>query len=102
MKKELPSIIKGLILVLSALIFVVLIAYLLIFNTTHVNSVTVDGKAVDNSYNNAVANNEYELFSKLARIDNKLYYNANESMFKYGTYEISNGFTKRIFGKAFL
>lgn len=99
MKKELPSIIKGLILVLSALIFVVLIAYLLIFNTTHVNSVTVDGKAVDNSYNNAVANNEYELFSKLARIDNKLYYNANESMFKYGTYEISNGFTKRIFWK---
>lgn len=98
MKKTIFDVLRVLLFLLMPLLIIALIIYLVFFNTTYINFVTVDGEMVDNSYNNAVANEEYEMGSNLARIDDKLYYNyVSNDPFKYGTYEISNHFTKRIY-----
>ncbi len=89
---------KKIFILLSLLIVTVLIIYFLLFNTTYINFVRVNDNAVDNSYSNTLANEHHKMWSNLARIDDKLYYNyAYNDPFKYGTYEISNNFTKRIY-----
>lgn len=98
MKKTILDIFRVLFFLIVPIVVIAFFIYLILFNTTYINFVTVDGEVVDNSYNNAVANEEYEMWSNLARIDNKIYYNyTNNDVFKYGTYEISNNFTKRIY-----
>lgn len=47
----------------------------------------------NNSYQNTYSN----IDSRLIRCDNKLYYNYLNEFFKYGTYEISENVTKRIY-----
>lgn len=104
MKKKVLSILKVLLIVLVPLAVILTIIYLVFFNTTYFNTVTVSGRAVDNSYTNALSNNEQSMWSKLARIDDKLYYSYSPaSRIKPGTYEISNNCTKRIYvGGTFL
>lgn len=98
MKKRFLDVLRVLFFMLMPLLIIALLIYLVFFNTAYINVVTIDGKAVDNSYNNAIANKMHKHWSNLARIDNKLYYNySNNDVFKYGTYEISNNFTKRIY-----
>lgn len=104
MKKKILSVLKVLLIIAVPLAVILIIIYLVFFNTTYLNTVTVSGNAVDNSYNNAAANQEYSMFSKLARIDDKLYYSYDPvDRLKSGTYEISDNFTKRIYaGGTFL
>ncbi len=104
MKKKVLSILKVSLIVLVPLAVMLTIIYLAFFSTTYFNSVTVSGKAVDNSYANALSNNAQSMFSRLVRIDDKLYYSYSPvSRIKCGTYEISNNCTKRIYaGGTFL
>lgn len=104
MKKKFFSILKVSLIIAVPLVVILTIIYLVVFNTPYFNTVTVSGNAVDNSYNNAAANQEHSMWSKLARIDDKLYYSYSPvSRIKCGAYEISNNCTKRIYaGGTFL
>lgn len=73
----------------------------ILLNTTYINTITISGNEINISYNNSITNNESVMFLHLARVNNKLYYNADVSAFKYGTYEISNVIVKRIYWEGF-
>lgn len=73
----------------------------ILLNTTYINTITISGNEINISYNNSITNNESVMFLHLARVNNKLYYNADVSAFKYGTYEISNVIAKRIYWEGF-
>lgn len=88
---------KKLKLILCIIIPIIILAtalYLIFFNTIYIKCINLKTEFVDNSYNNTIAN----ISSKLIRIEDKLYYNyVNNDPFKYGTYEISELITKRVY-----
>lgn len=65
------------------------------FSLTYVphHNVKIEGGTYSNSYLNTYSN----IMPRLARVDNKLYYNASNDFFKYGTYEITTDYTKRVY-----
>lgn len=61
---------------------------------TNTNLLKIEDEVIDNRYNNVIANTE----SNLVKIKNRLYYNYySGDIFKYGTYEVSSGLTKRVY-----
>ena len=98
MKGELRNVIKTFTILLSPIFIIALVIYLFFINTTYVNLVIVEDDNVNNCYNNTRANSETMLGANLGKVGDKLYYNySNDDIFKYGTYEISNFLTKRIY-----
>lgn len=74
-----------------------LCVYITLFNTTYFNSVKIENIQCDNNYNNCVANT----YNELVQIGDKLYYNYIGDPLKYGTYEIADGITTRIYWEGF-
>lgn len=79
---------------LSATLIIAGIGY---FSLTSVpqHSVKIENESDNNSYMNTCSN----VICNLARVGDKLYYNAANDFFKYGTYEITSDYTKRIYWK---
>lgn len=79
---------------LSVFFFIVAlcIAYFSLINVPHHNV-----KIESDSYNNSYLNTYSNIMPRLARVGDKLYYNASNDFFKYGTYEITTDSTKRIY-----
>lgn len=79
---------------LSVFFFIVAlcIAYFSLINVPHHNV-----KIESDSYNNSYLNTYSNIMPSLARVGDKLYYNASNDFFKYGTYEITTDSTKRIY-----
>ena len=57
------------------------------------NQIMIESETVDNYYNNSNVN----IMPQLLKINGKLYYNYRNNPLKYGTYEISDGVSKRIY-----
>lgn len=86
-KKKLFTIIFAFLIVLMVFVYFVFI------NTTYFHAVEIKDNGDNNCYNNSYTNT----IPRLARARDKLYYNYGYSVLRYGTYEISNDVTKRIY-----
>ena len=73
------------------------VAGVVYFSLTSVpqHNVKIENESDNNSYMNTCAN----VMCNLARVGDKLYYNAANDFLKYGTYEITSDYTKRIYWK---
>lgn len=73
------------------------VAGVVYFSLTNVpeHNVKIENEPDNNSYMNTCSN----VMCNLARVGDKLYYNAANDFFKYGTYEITSDYTKRIYWK---
>lgn len=69
------------------------IIYLIFFNTFYIHPLRINSAGDNNSHINSYSNP----IPRLLRVDNKLYYNYYNDYFKYGTYEINEFTTKRIY-----
>lgn len=74
------------------LIAALCIAYFSLINVPHHNA-----KIESGSYNNSYLNTYSNIMPRLTRVGDKLYYNASNDFFKYGTYEITADYAKRIY-----
>ena len=80
-------------IIIISLCLLLIASYLLFINTTYVNFIDIE----QSNFNNCYLNSQANIISQLAYADDKLYYNYNNNFFKYGTYEISETVTKRIY-----
>lgn len=89
---------KSLKVITIALIFCFFaVAGVVYFSLTSVpqHNVKIENESDNNSYMNTCSNG----ICNLARVGDKLYYNAANDFFKYGTYEITSDYIKRIYWK---
>ena len=76
------------------LIFIFAAVYLFFFMPKQHFDVLITPDPIDHRYHNTIANRS----SSLIQIDDKLYYNyRNGDSFRYGTYEITDSTTKRVY-----
>lgn len=85
-KKIIISMIACFIILFSAV-------YLIFFNTFYIHPLKINSSGDNNAHINSYTN----ISSRLFRVEDRLYYNYYNDLFKYGTYEINEFTTKRIY-----
>ena len=88
---------KVVLIVISVFVLLCIPAVYYVINPFYFKSIKIESTTCDNLYNNIHSN----ISNGLVQVDNKLYYNYIGDPLKYGTYEISDGVTKRVYWEGF-